>query len=173
MKTSQAVDLERELFFSDMTERLGDRVCAVEMVCIEANDSTWDFLKVTPPGNQKELWGLLIFCEQSIHFYAHSTESPIMGMFRAASSRKPPSEQLLSFSAFTNWTAEPHVKRSIFGKKIEKYSFLVRFPCETVDATALESCYADKSAKNDMLLIMRTQIKSATILHKMQAMQTG
>lgn len=161
MKTSSSIDSERELFFNEMSERLNDIVQAVEMVSIETSDSTWDLIKITPIGRQKELWGLLVFCEKSLHFYAHSTESPIMGMIRATSSRKPPVEQLLSFSSFTSWKAELIIKRTIFGKKNEKFAFLVHFTCDAVG----------ELPKKEHVFIMRTQAHATDIVKKMQLLQ--
>lgn len=171
MKVSQTIDSERELFFNDMTERLGDKVYETEMVCIEASNSTWDFMQMSPLGNQKELWGLLLFCEKSLHFYVHSTESPMMSMFRATSNRKPPTEQLFSFSSFTSWKAAPSIKHGIFGKKPEKFTFLVHFTCDPMDEKTLDTSKIDKPIKNEAILIVKTQIKATSILHRMQALQ--
>lgn len=111
----------REEFFNEMGERFHDKVLSVEMVCLEAENDVFALLKLKPVQKQSGLWGLLIIGEKDLYFYAHPTESPLLGMFRAASNGKPPSEQTCAFSLFKSRRIYRVEKRGLFAKGFEKY----------------------------------------------------
>ena len=106
----------REEFFSEMGERFHDRVISVEMVCLKAEDEVFALLKLNPLQKNSGLWGLLIIGEKNLYFYAHPTESPLLGMFRTASNGKPPVEQICDFTVFKSVSVRRVEKRGLFGK---------------------------------------------------------
>lgn len=168
MKVDHALNFEREYFIEKMTTLCGDRVKTIEMVCLKASKPVFDYMKLIPSGSQSELWGLLIFCKKSMHFYVHPTESPILGMVRAASNKNPPTEQFFSFSSFANLTVAPIPKHGIFGKKNEKFRFLLRFFCDTSALSMAQDNTLCTGGKTDTVLIIQTQTKSIDILNKIQ-----
>lgn len=115
----------REEFFYEMGERLHDKVISVEMVCLEAEDEVFALLKLKPVQKHSGLWGLLIIGEKDLYFYAHPSESVLLGMFRAASNGKPPVEQICDFTVFKSRSIHRVEKRGLFGKRFEKYMLAV------------------------------------------------
>ncbi|WP_428771612.1 hypothetical protein V1L52_06000 [Treponema sp. HNW] len=115
----------REEFFNEMGERFHDKVISVEMVCLEAEDEVFALLKLKPVQKQSGLWGLLIIGENDLYFYAHPSESPLLGLFRAASNGKPPVEQMCSFAVFKSRRIYRVEKRGLFGKRYDKYLLAV------------------------------------------------
>ncbi|MGI5173927.1 hypothetical protein H0R92_10075 [Treponema sp. OMZ 840] len=128
MNQRQSDIQSREEFFNEMQGRLGDEVLELEMVCFEAEKDVFAALNLKP---QKDgLWGLLIMCKHSLHFYVHPSESPFAVLFRTASNGKPPAEQIFSFSAFSRWTVQKIQKRSLFGNAYEKYRLVLKADIE-------------------------------------------
>ena len=125
MKERQSDAQLRREFFTEMGERFGDKVLWVEMVCLEADDDVFVALELKPAQKQIGLWGLLIFCEKGLHFYAHPSESPLLSLFRTASNRKPPAEQIFSFDKLKNYTIRSVERKTLFGKIREKYLIAV------------------------------------------------
>jgi len=115
----------REEFFTRMAELFHDKVTSVEMVCLEAEDEVYAVLKLKPVQKNAGLWGLLIIGEKGLYFYAHPTESPLLGMFRTASNGKPPVEQICDFTVFKSLKVCRVEKRGLFGKSFEKYLLAV------------------------------------------------
>ena len=156
MKERQSDAQLRREFFTEMGERFGDEVLSVEMVCLEADNDVFAALELKPVQKEIGLWGLLVLCKKSLHFYAHPTESPLLGLFRAASNRKPPAEQTLSFNKFTNFNIRSVEKKTLFGTSREKYLIAID---------------AELSAGESLGFYFRTQNKAAAVLEKLAALE--
>ena len=142
----------REEFFNEMEERFHDKVISVEMVCLEAEDEVFALLKLKPVQKQTGLWGLLIIGEKDLYFYAHPTESPLLGLFRAASNGKPPVEQMCSFNIFKSRRIYRVEKRSLFGKRYDKYLI-------AVDAVLQDD--------TELVFFLRTQNSAQSVTEKL------
>ncbi len=86
---------ERIEFCAEFERRFGDKVKQLALVRLYGDRSSIANAGITLPPGKKDLWGLLIFGEQHIHFFAHASESFFVGMFRTASGGKAPEEQYL------------------------------------------------------------------------------
>lgn len=121
MQQKESEAQARKEFFNEMERRFADKIVAVEMVCIEADEETFALLELKPTHKHAPLWGLLIIGEKDLHFYAHPVESAFLGLFRTVSNGKPPSEQSFSFRVFKERRLGLAEKRTLFGKKHDPY----------------------------------------------------
>ena len=84
---------ERKRFFTELEEKTGDAVEALEFVCINADKKTYAALSLA--SSRTELWGLLVFCAHGLYFYVSPSENFMSLMFRQMMHGSKPSEQLI------------------------------------------------------------------------------
>ncbi len=120
---------EQKEFFSNLQEKVQDNVQSIEMVCIEANKYVFELLGLKPQKANTALWGLLVFSEKSLYFFANETEQTILG-FRIGGASSKQKEQLFPFSNFQTWKAQRSVKKVLFFTCVEKFALQIEFSVE-------------------------------------------
>ena len=105
------MDNAQQKFFEEFSSRVNDKVQSIEMINIQANNETFEAMKLVPQAGTNLVWGLLVVCEHSFYFYAHPYESMMMSMFRAASQGEAPKEQFFSFDAVKNFVIVEREKK--------------------------------------------------------------
>ncbi len=144
---------QRKTFFSELEEKVQEKILSIEMVCLEADKYIFDVLELKPQKAQA-LWGLLVFTETTVYFYANQTEQTILG-FRIGNAASIQKEQLFSFKTFETWNALSSTKRVLFIPCTEKFALQVNFTI------------ACDNAKKSGYFKIETQSTAKQVLEKM------
>lgn len=84
-------------FKKEFEERSGDKVSCMLMARAYGSAHALASAGLELMPGKKELWGILIFCENSLHFFVHPSENTMTLLFRTAARADPPKEQWARF----------------------------------------------------------------------------
>ncbi|MCR4940427.1 MAG: hypothetical protein K5930_10030 [Treponemataceae bacterium] len=120
MKKASLTEEQKE-FFDFFEEKTGFRPNGMDLVSLEGTKAALNVLGLELPIFQKDLWGLLLYCEEKLFFYIHPTEYSYMGIIKKDSKELKIKEQLVCLSDFQTLSFSVPVVRpsflSIFANK--------------------------------------------------------
>ena len=90
----------KEEFFTEFYNKTGFMPEEIELVSVEGSEKSLSLLQLEYPPFQKQLWGLLVFCEKNLFFYSQPQEFALLGIFKPNGKELSVKEQLVDFSMF-------------------------------------------------------------------------
>ncbi len=101
-------------FKKEFEKRSGDKIKCMLMAKAYGSSAALAAAGLEVMPGRKELWGILIFGENSLHFFVHPSENTMSLLFRAAARADPPKEQWARFPAESIRSINVPVKKQGF-----------------------------------------------------------
>ena len=102
----------KEEFFTEFYNKTGFMPEEIELVSVEGSEKSLSLVGLEYPPFQKQLWGLLVFCEKKLFFYSQPQEYALLGIFKSNGKELSVKEQLVDFSGFEDVKASLPVFKS-------------------------------------------------------------
>ena len=84
-------------FKEEFEARSGDTIRCVVMARVYGSGAAVSAAGLEAVPGKKDIWGLLIFAKNALHFFVHASETYMSFLFRSAARAEPPKEQWAIF----------------------------------------------------------------------------
>ena len=84
-------------FREEFEARSGDAIRCMVMAKVCGNSAAMEAAGLEAVPGKKDIWGLLIFAKNALHFFVHPSENYMSFLFRTAARAEPPKEQWAIF----------------------------------------------------------------------------
>lgn len=148
---------EQKEFFDFFQEKTGFRPDRMDLVSLEGSKAALKVLNLELPVFQKDLWGLLLYCQDKLFFYIHPTEYSYMGIIRKDSKELKIQEQLICLSDFQSLSFfVPEVRPAFLKLFSNRHLFSMSVTKKTGDVT------------ENALVQMQSLMKAPVILQRLR-----